>query len=358
MTRTNKTSAWRDGLSAQKKKTLKYAKQYEDFRLRRAEIQQKKNEKRENKLEERRRRDAKIMLVKGNLCKDIQNYGGLRLTEKQVDEQVKKISSETKQREALKCQLQFRMKVMLNSPSLDKKLFYMSEKGKLRSVEELTANLKALMSQLRKDKDVLNKDASSIHNLPLVISNSRLCNEKQRLKSLVEATRKKLKPGPNKPKRKKVEIRLKSVSVVTNPDELVGKRVEHFTFDYEGKEKWYNGTVMCIKPNTESELVIRYDCEDTYCFEYSIFGNELVKLLHLSPPDFLNKKIKQRFIAVESEDWWEIGFVINVEIVYGSPQFTVHFSCSDDEADDFINGEEVITYPPLDDYLNNDVIFM
>ena len=39
-------------------------------------------------------------------------------------------------------------------------------------------------------------------------------------------------------------------------------------------------------------------------------------------------------------------------------KFTVHFSCSDGEADGYINGEEVITYPLLDDYLNNDVIFM
>ena len=72
-----------------------------------------------------------------------------------------------------------------------------------------------------------------------------------------------MEPGPNKPKRKKVEIRFESVPVVTNPDELVGKRVQHLTFDYEGKEKWDKGTVICIKPNTESELVIRYDCEYT-----------------------------------------------------------------------------------------------
>ena len=76
---------------------------------------------------------------------------------------------------------------------------------------------------------------------------------------LVEATQKKVEPGPNKPKRKKVEIRFESVPVVTNPDELVGKRVEHLTFDYEENEKWYKGTAICIKPNTESELVIKYD---------------------------------------------------------------------------------------------------
>ena len=32
--------------------------------------------------------------------------------------------------------------------------------------------------------------------------------------------------------------------VVTNSDELVGKRVEHLTVDYVGKEKWGKGTVM------------------------------------------------------------------------------------------------------------------
>ena len=118
-----------------------------------------------------------------------------------------------------------------------------------------------------------------------------------------------MEPGPNKPKRKKVEIRFESVPVATNPDEL--ERVEHLTFDYEGKEKWYKGTVICIKPNTWSELVIIYDCEDTlYCFHYSDFENEFVKLLYLSPPDFLNKKIKQKFIAAESENWWEIGLCL------------------------------------------------
>ena len=36
----------------------------------------------------------------------------------------------------------------------------------------------------------------------------------------------------------------------------------------------------CIKPNTESELVIRHDCEDTlYCFDFSDFENRLVKLV-------------------------------------------------------------------------------
>ena len=39
-------------------------------------------------------------------------------------------------------------------------------------------------------------------------------------------------------------------------------------------------------------------------------------------------------------------------------KFTVHCSYSDDEVEEFINGEEVIIYPLLDDYLNNDVIFM
>ena len=44
-------------------------------------------------------------------------------------------------------------------------------------------------------------------------------------------------------------------------EELVGKRVEHFIFDYDGKERWCQGTVVSIKPETETELTIRYDTE-------------------------------------------------------------------------------------------------
>ena len=51
------------------------------------------------------------------------------------------------------------------------------------------------------------------------------------------------------------------------------KRVQHLTFDYGGKEKWFPGVVVCQRPDSNTELVIRYDCEDKlYSFNFQTSG--------------------------------------------------------------------------------------
>ena len=85
---------------------------------------------------------------------------------------------------ALKCQLQFRQKVISMLPSDDKKLFYLSEKGQVKSVKELTENLKTLLRQLKNDKTVIRSSAEQ--NLPIVISQNKLHEEKDRLKKLCQ----------------------------------------------------------------------------------------------------------------------------------------------------------------------------
>ena len=40
---------------------------------------------------------------------------------------------------------------------------------------------------------------------------------------------------------------------------MIGKRVCHLSSDENGKTKWFNGTVICSKPGTVSEMFIRYD---------------------------------------------------------------------------------------------------
>ena len=66
---------------------------------------------------------------------------------------------------ALKCQLQFRQKVISMLPSDDKKLFYLSEKGQAKSVKELTENLKILLRRLKNDKKVICRAKSSYCDL-------------------------------------------------------------------------------------------------------------------------------------------------------------------------------------------------
>ena len=54
---------------------------------------------------------------------------------------------------------------------------------------------------------------------------------------------------------------LNYVCVFSCIEELVGKRVEDFIFDCNGNQKQFKGVVICQKLESQSELVIRYDCE-------------------------------------------------------------------------------------------------
>ena len=83
MARTNKMSRWRDNLTPEKRSlVMKWAResvktQYNDFKNRRSEVQREVNEKRFGKIEEKRRRSAKLSLAKEALCHSIQKYNGL-----------------------------------------------------------------------------------------------------------------------------------------------------------------------------------------------------------------------------------------------------------------------------------------
>ena len=134
--------------------------------------------------------------------------------------------------------------------------------------------------------------------------------------------------------------------------------MEHLTFDYDGKEKWFPGVVICQKP--DSDTVIRYDCEGKlYSFNFSDFKNSVVKLTWVTPTDLLGKQIRQRFTNIEGNYfWWERGIVISQDL-NNSSNFIVNFFDNDeyDEIDSSLNIFEVLVLPIIDDYLNHDVQF-
>ena len=183
MNRTNKTSQWRDKLKQEKKaKIMKWARksvkdQYDSFKRRRALVQKIKNEKRLDKLEAKKRKEAKSLSMKESLCASISKYGGLWLEESLVDIKLAELPSDSAKKEALKCQIQFRQKVLPSLPGVDRKLFYLSEKGKLRNVDQLTNNLKELIRQLKKDKSVLKSSVSG--GLPSVLPERTILEEKK-----------------------------------------------------------------------------------------------------------------------------------------------------------------------------------
>ena len=56
------------------------------------------------------------------------------------------------------------------------------------------------------------------------------------------------------------------------------KRVQYLTFDYEGKEKGFPGVVVCQKPYSDTDLIIRFYFEDKLCsFNLSFLENFIVK---------------------------------------------------------------------------------
>ena len=238
MARTNKMSRWRDNLTTEKRSlVMKWAResvktQYNDFKNRRSEIQREVNEKRFGKIEEKRRRSAKLSLAKEALCHSIQKYNGLWSSTEQVDEELSNLIDEKEKREALKCQIQFRQKIILSCDNVDKKLFYLSHNGVMKSSDEICTNLKVLIDQLKKDKSVATSHSKN-NNMLTILPRNKLESEKDRLKDLLSAEVKKNLERGMHPKTKKRKVNKKSnkkadtIPIITSMEELVGKRVEH-----------------------------------------------------------------------------------------------------------------------------------
>ena len=68
------------------------------------------------------------------------------------------------------------------------------------------------------------------------------------------------------------------------------KEVQHLTFDYNGEENFFSSVVVCQKPHSDTELVIRYDCEDRfYSFNFCDFQNSVLKSLSVTHADLIGK---------------------------------------------------------------------
>ena len=119
--------------------------------------------------------------------------------------------------------------------------------------------------------------------------------------------------------------------------------------------------MVCQKPNSDTELVIRYGCENRlYSFKFPDFQNSVVKLLPVTHGDFIGKRIRQRFSNDEENDtWWEQGIVISKDLSNSSDSIVNFFDDEDyDESESSLNVYEVLALPLLDDYLNHDVQFL
>ena len=135
----------------------------------------------------------------------------------QIDAKLADMRTDSEKRETLKCQLQFKQKVISMCPTNDRRLFFLSEKG-----QELTDNLKILLRQLKNDKIITRSSLES--NLPIVLSQAKLQEEKDRLRNLcrkeVEKLLKQKKEEPQTKRKKANEYALSNIPIVTSVDEL------------------------------------------------------------------------------------------------------------------------------------------
>ena len=123
MNRSNKTSEWKKSLSPEKRSLImkqareSASKHQQLFKPRRIELRKAKNEKRLDKIEEARKKECRNRLIKERLCAGISQYGGFWLMEEQIDAKLAEMRTYSERRAALKCQLQFRQKVISMCPS-------------------------------------------------------------------------------------------------------------------------------------------------------------------------------------------------------------------------------------------------
>ena len=81
------------------------SKQYQDFKQRLMEIRKAKNEKRLDKIEKAKKKKSRTRLMKEKLCAEISKYGGLLLTEEQIETKLAEMETDSEKRAALKCQV-------------------------------------------------------------------------------------------------------------------------------------------------------------------------------------------------------------------------------------------------------------
>ena len=146
---------------------------------------------------------------------------------------------------------------------------------------------------------------------------------------------------------------------------MVDKRVCHLSSDERGKTQWFNGTVICSKPGTVSEMFIRYDGYPTlYSFVFSEFSEKLLKLIPLDPEFIVGKLILHKFCDEdELNEWYE-----NRKIISSNPAtalYTINYFDIDeqgalpvDEDEQDLSVYETLVIDLKEDYLKHEIRFL
>ena len=154
-----------------------------------------------NELEERKQKEINLVIEKERLAIEIESHGGFWSDEEKVSSALESMSTIKRKREAIKCQLDFRRKVL--GINCEKSLFHMSTGGKLKSTSELQKNLVEVINW--KAPEISTPDESTIDFSKPVNIDSNLIKEakKKNLDEASETTQKLLGKAASKGSKKK-----------------------------------------------------------------------------------------------------------------------------------------------------------
>ena len=150
------------------------------FLKRKQEIHDIRGEKLKAELEEKALSEANLIIEKERLAEQVEEQGGLWSNESQIDAFLEKLKSDKQKRQALKCQLDFRKKVL--GVKCEKSLFYLSSNNKNKSVQEIKNNLLKVI--FWKIPEIAEKITQSF-DTPIILSEGLIQKEKE--KNLLEA---------------------------------------------------------------------------------------------------------------------------------------------------------------------------
>ena len=125
-----------------------------------------------------------LTLEKEKLPFQIEEIGGLWSKEKQAKKYLEKCHTKKERRAALKTQLFFRLKVLRSS--CDKSYFFLSAKGKIRTLAELLANLMTVIKETSINH--LSEPQQQIYCEPIIIDREKLMAEKGKRNSADKIT--------------------------------------------------------------------------------------------------------------------------------------------------------------------------
>ena len=247
---------------------------------------------------------------------------------------------------------------VLGTPNTGKILNIMAN-GKYLTAERLTANLKCVLREGEDEREI-REPVQQVSGNCNPLSSVCLQAEKEKFQRLAEEERQKQHEAPKRQKTSGSTSR-KLVPDTTDPEDLIGKRVQHLIEEPDGSRKWYYGIVTGLKVRRSKYMYsLVYDGEsETYSFPLlDDMENGELRIVPLDAAFIVGRRVDHRFRREsDGEEFWYTGRIISHDEATGLSTIAYDYEDDGDDDDDDDNDEpsNIFEEPLLDDYQNGDV---